>query len=134
MLAFLIFTGIAFGQSKVEVDQRLLENHGERIYVIYEKQKSYYDFLVWELNYGYSIVDMTEINPNEVSILDVDNIVNSNEEVFNIALLESPKLFNFISYNFIRLKNESAYYNLGNGQVMVFMSLTEVWNEYRKSK
>jgi hypothetical protein len=48
--------------------------------------------------------------------------------------LQRPKEFNFIEFNFLRKKNAYTYYDLGNGQVIRFTSLTEVWNQFRAVK
>jgi hypothetical protein len=132
LFAILIFTGIANGQSKVSIDQRLIKNQGDNIYQIHEKQKSYYDFLLWEIDNGYEIVELEDTE--KVKIISVDGVVNSNGDVFTLNTLSYPNLFNFIDYSFIREKNQDVYYDLGNGKFIKFTSLTDIWTDYAASK
>jgi len=127
-----LFVGMSYSQTKPKVDTRLIENHGNEIYNIYEKQKSYYDFLLWELDHGYKIIEKDKINE---TLLPINNIKSSKGDLFNSSdLLNSPKSFNFYNYNFVRKKNSPTYYDLGNGKVLMFTSLTNVWVEFRNSK
>jgi len=134
ILIFLAYVGTSFSQTNGQIDQRLKTNHGESINRIFEKQKSYYDFLVWELNKGYEIVDMTTLDLNVVDVRSVQNISNSNGETFKLELLEMPKVFNFIDFNFKREKQTEVYYDLENGTVIMFYSLRSVWNNYKELK
>lgn len=130
LMTFLFFTGIIMSQNLTDVDQRLVDNHGDNIYRIYEKQFAYYQFLVWELDNGYEIVDKNTVQ--EENILTISNIKSTEGVLFHPSeLLSNPKTFNFIKYNFVRQKNVKVYYDLGNDKVMVFSSLSGVWDEFR---
>lgn len=125
-----LFTTLLSAQTKNEVDSRLLENHGDEIYSIYERQLDYYNFLVWELNHGFEIKKKSEI---EGDLLPINNIISSKGEAFKIEniLTSNLKIFNFLDYNFIRKKNELVYYDLGDNKILVIKSITQVWNEFK---
>jgi len=130
-ITILLFCTVSYGQD-INIDSRLKDNLGDRIESIYHKQNSYYNFLKWELDYGYQIIDL---KPGEShTLLSISEIVSNNNVKFSSSDLENKNNFNFFKYNFIRQKNESVYYDLGNGKILKFTSLTAVWDEYKKSK
>lgn len=132
LFALLAFVGVSYGQTNVNIDQRLITNHGENIYRIYEKQSSYYDFLLWELDNGYEVVELS--NVEKIKVLSIDGVQNSNGDVFTINILSYPNLFNFIDYNFVREKHQDVYYDLGEGKYIRFTSLTDIWMDFSESK
>lgn len=131
MVAFLVLTGLAFGQTKEEVDHRLIENHGDDIYRILTSRKDYYKFLYFELTNAYEIVELSDLdNPQ---LLSVEGIQTKSGEAFDVNEVNDPATFNFIKYNFEREKHNEVYYDLGNGKVLKFKSLMDVAQAFRDS-
>jgi len=131
MLIFLACSGISFGQTKEEVDQRLVENKGDEIYTILSYRKDYYKFLLWELDNAYEIVSSSSVS--DQNILPISTIVDKSNNQFLISDLDNSQTFNFIKYNFIREKNNDVYYDLGNGSVLKFTGLLVLWEGFRNS-
>jgi len=131
MLIFLVYAGISFGQTKEEVDQRLVENKGDEIYTILSYRKDYYKFLLWELDNAYEIVNSSSVS--DQNILPISTIVDKSNNQFLISDLDNSQTFNFIKYNFIREKNNDVYYDLGNGRVLKFTGLLVLWEGFRNS-
>jgi len=132
IVIFLMYVGVSFSQTIENVDQRLVNNHGESINRIYEKQKKYYDFLVWELNNGYKIIELSILESKKLNIASASDVVDVNGDVFNIDELNTPDLFNFVEFTFEREKETDVYYDLGNGTAIMFYSVSSVWNKYKK--
>jgi hypothetical protein len=131
IIALLVFTGVAFGQSKAEVDQRLVENHGDDIYRILSSRKDYYKFLMFELNSAYEIVELNDLN--NPTLFSVEGVQTKSGELFSPSDLINPSSFNFMKYNFERQKDIEVLYDLGNGKVLRFKSLMQVAQEFRDS-
>jgi len=127
----LVLSSVSYSQNPDVIDVRLKYNFGERITNIHENQKTYYDFLVWELNYGFEIVEINKFENTQ--FLKIDDIETKSGQKFNSNLLENKKQFNFLAFNFVRQKNEPVFYDLEDGRAIKFTSLTDVWVEYRKS-
>jgi hypothetical protein len=131
MFTFLATAGFTHGQTKNQVDQRLVENHGQEIYQILEYRKDYYKFLLFELDNAYEIVNISDlVSP---MLLSVDNIQSVTGESFNIASVDESITFNFIRYNFIRQKEQNVYYDLGNGRAIKFTALKVLWQQFDDS-
>jgi len=131
MILFLASVGISFGQTKEEVDQRLVENKGEEIYNILSYRKDYYKFLLWELTNAYEIVNSSSVS--DQNILSISTIIDKSNNQFLISNLDNSQTFNFIKYNFMREKDSDVYYDLGNGSILKFTGLLVLWEEFRNS-
>jgi len=118
-------------QTKTEVDQRLIDNHGDEIYQILEYRKDYYKFLLWELDNAYEIVSISTLN-NPV-LNSINSIVDDNGNAFNVVNIDNPETLNFIKYNFIRQKELDIYYDLGDGRAIKFTALKVMWQQFRDS-
>lgn len=123
-----LFVGLSFSQTKADVDARLIENHGDEIYNILKYRKDYYKFLLWELDNSYEILNLSEVSGQ--SILPIQDIKDKNNIPFNPSVLEVISSFNFKKYNFVRLKEQDVYYDLGNGKVLKFKALKPMWQEF----
>lgn len=131
LLTFLVFAGISYGQTKDQVDQRLIENHGEEIYQILQYRKDYYKFLLFELDNGYEIVNVSDVvNP---MLLSVDDIQTLSGESFSASMVDNATTFNFMKYNFIRQKEHNVYYDLGDGRAIKFTALKVLWQQFDDS-
>ncbi len=126
-IAFL-FLSHGYSQTKADVDARLIENHGDEIYNILKYRKDYYNFLLWELDNAYEIVNLTEVQGQ--NLLPITNITDKNGIAFNPVEINNLETFNFIKYNFVRQKEQKVYYDLGNGKVLVFKALKPMWKEF----
>ncbi len=123
-----LFLGYSYSQTKADVDVRLIENHGDEIYNILKYRKDYYNFLLWELDNAYEIVNISEVQNQ--TLLPITNITDKNGGIFNPDEVNDPTSFNFIKYNFVRQKEQKVYYNLGNGKVLIFKALKPMWKEF----
>ena len=129
--AFLIIMGASYGQTKPQADQRLVESYGEDIYQILQYRKDYYKFLLFELDNGYEIVNVSDlISP---MLLSVDDIQTSSGEAFNVAVADESTSFNFMMYNFMRQKEHNVYYDLGDGRAIKFTALKVLWQQFDDS-
>lgn len=131
LLVFLAFSGVTMAQSKIEVDSRLIENHGDEIYQILEYRKDYYKFLLWELDNAYEIVAITSLsNP---ALIDISTVVDKDGNHFNVNEVDNPETLNFMKYNFVRHKEYDVYYDLGDGRAIKFTALLVMWQQFRDS-
>lgn len=121
-----LFTTLLSAQTKNEVDSRLIENHGDEIYSILQYRKDYYKFLLFELDNGYEIVEMSQVQGVQlVSLSDYPD--------FNIDEVQDLSTFNFMKYHFARGKETHTYINLGNGSVLKIIAEKELWQAFRDS-
>ncbi len=128
LLTLLVFAGFSYGQTKENVDQRLVENHGQEIYEILIYRKDYYKFLLWELDNAYEIVTTSSI-PNPV-LLSISSIEDSNGNSFDSSIIDNPESFNFLKYNFVRQKEQDVFYDLGDGRAIKFTGLKVMWQQF----
>lgn len=126
-----MFAGVSFSQTKEEVDQRLVVNHGNEIYSILIHRKDYYKFLVWELDNAFEVVSSNSISSQ--NILPISNIVDKSDNEFSSSELDNLETFNFIKYNFNREKESDVYYDLGNGELLKFTALKIMWKAFDDS-
>ena len=131
LFVFLAFAGISFGQTKTQVDQRLIDNQGDEIYNILTNRKDYYKFLLWELDNAYQVVSSNGINPQNV--LSISSIQDTDGNIFDATKVNDATTFNFIKYNFIRQKTNDVYYDLGNGTLLKFTALKVMWQQFDDS-
>ena len=131
LFAFLVVAGISYAQTKDQVDQRLIENHGQDIYPILQYRKDYYKFLLFELDNGYEIVNISDLT--SPMLLSVDNIETANGESFNISEVDESTTFNFMKFNFVRQKEHNVYYDLGDGRAIKFTALKVLWQQFDDS-
>lgn len=131
LLIILMISSVVISQTKAEVDQRLIDNHGNDIYEILEFRKDYYKFLLWELDNAYEIVAISSLsNP---ALNSINNIVDSNGNAFSVINIDNPETLNFIKYNFVRQKELDVYYDLGDGRAIKFTALKVMWQQFRDS-
>lgn len=131
LFTFLVFAGISYGQTKDQVDQRLIENHGDNIYPILNYRKDYYKFLLYELDNGYEIVNISDLA--SPLLLSINNIQTSTGDAFNVSEVDESTTFNFMKYNFVRQKEHNVYYDLGDGRAIKFTALKVLWKQFDDS-
>ena len=133
ILCISCFIGISYAQDTQSIDQRLVDSYGEDAVNLYENNQDYYNFLIYELDNSFEIMEATELTPNsKYDLRDISSVVDKEGKVFNIDELQDLSTFNFTSYNFVRAQNDRVYYELGDGRVLVFYSLVEIKNNYGK--
>lgn len=133
LLCLLCFFSISKAQNQGEIDQRLFELHGEKLIQLYENNKEYYNFLLYELNNSFYIVENTQINTDfKENYRNINSVKDKEGNPFDISLLANPDTFNFFNYSFERAQNERTVYDLGDGRLLIFYSLTEIKENYKK--
>ncbi len=123
---------VSYSQTKPNIDTRLIQNHGDKIYEIYTYRKDYYNFLIWELDNAYDVVEISTLDQN-LTLQSIENIQNKYNIKFTPNLLENPSSFNFFEFNFQREKEQDMYYDLGNGKALKFKALKPMWQEFNAS-
>jgi len=131
LLTMFMLVGSVFGQTKENVDSRLIENHGTEIYEILTYRKDYYKFLAWELEHAYEIISVGQLDN---AILKSINTIQTVEGIsFSTIEVDSPESFNFLKYNFERSKEHDVYYDLGDGRAIKFTALKVMWAQFDNS-
>lgn len=132
LLPILFISSAFVFKGQPQVDQRLLYNHGEEIYTIYQYRKDYYKFLLYELDHGYELLDAGSVDASK-SIKSIKHIQSKGGDSFKMSELDDLSTFNFMKYNFEREKERDVYYSLKKGEILKFTALKVLWKQFDES-
>ena len=125
------FSTISVAQT-TSTDPRLTENLGAQAKDMQEKNPGYYEFLVFELDNAYFLTSEAP-DPNvKQEIKPISEVNDADGNPFNPEDLKDPKTFNFKKYNFKRTYDNRVVYELEDGTYLVFLTLKEVKEIYKK--
>ncbi|MGB0933086.1 MAG: hypothetical protein ACPGU5_02325 [Lishizhenia sp.] len=129
-LLFLTLSNSVFAQSKI--DLRLLENEGEKIEEIYKFRSEYYNYLVYELNEGFDILDKKEVKLLENTIeISINNLINSKGEKLSMEAIEKTN-FNFKSYGLDVDLNTPSLIKIDRNKFLLIKSKLQIAAEFSK--
>ncbi len=106
-----------------------MKNHGDTIMTIYSKNHNYYNFLLFELDYGYEIKLKADVNASSFASL------NSFKNSSGISLKKSDIVkgtFNFKEWGIVLKQNEPTVLELDELHVLYFFD--KVSNNIRFGK
>ena len=131
LILLLFASGISFSQSKI--DQRLLDNLGQEIEEIHQFRPDYYNYLVYELNNGFELIDKKKVktltNSTEISL---SKVVNKKGEQLSLSAIKSPD-FNFKAFGLeVKLKSKTLI-KIDKNNFLLIKTKLEIANEFSKS-
>lgn len=133
LLTFSMLLHFTYAQNQKPCDERLIAVHGDKAVSLSENNPEYYQFLVFELDNSYYILNADQYDAGQKGeILDISNVMDNNDQPFDIGVLDDLTTFNIHLYNFKRIQNERVAYDLGDGRYLIFYSLEEVKLSYGK--
>ena len=130
-LLMLVFQAFTFAQDK-SVDPRLEANIGEEAVTLQENNPDYYDFLVYELDNSYFITSESPDPAVKQEVYSISRIKDTEGNEFDETVLIDTETFNFKAYNFKRTHDNRVLYELSDGRYLVFYTLKEVKENYKK--
>jgi hypothetical protein len=114
---FLLASSLSFSQDTQKYDVRLLKNHGDTIMTIYSKNHNYYNFLLFELDFGYEIKLKSDVSASSFTSL------NSFKNSSGAALKKGDIVngtFNFKEWGIVLKQNEPLIIELDELHVLYF--------------
>lgn len=114
---FLLVLSFSRAQDLQKYDARLLKNHGDTIMSIYSKNHNYYNFLLFELDFGYEIKLKTEVNSSNFT--SISNFKNSNGISLKKSDIEKGT-FNFKEWGIALKQNEPILIDMNDNYVLYF--------------
>ena len=130
-LLFLATASISISQETVP-DTRIVKNIGEKASTFQTENPDYYDFLVYELNNAYFITSESPDPGVKQEIIEISRIKDESGNDFDESTLDDLTTFNFKAYNFKQTYDNRVVYILADGRYLVFYTLKEVKENYKK--
>ena len=127
----LALQAVAIAQDS-SVDPRLEANIGAEAITLKENNPDYYNFLIYELNESYFVTSETPDPGVKQEVYSISRIKDAEGNEFNESVLENSETFNFKAYNFKRTHDNRVLYELSDGRYLVFYTLKEVKENYKK--
>lgn len=133
LLLLCLLSVASMAQDQNTIDQRLVDTYGEKATKLFETNKEYYDFLVYELDNSFYIADDLEMSSEtKNNYFQIESVQHKDGSPFDLAVLADLSTFNIHNYNFIREADNRVIYDLGDGRYIVFYSLNEIKSNYGK--
>lgn len=114
---FLLASSLSFSQDVQKYDGRLLKNHGDTITTIYSKNHNYYNFLLFELDFGYEIKLKSDVNAS--SFTSLNSFKNSSGTTLKKGDIVKG-IFNFKEWGIVLKQNEPVIIELDELHVLYF--------------
>ncbi len=114
---FLLVFSVSKAQDLQKYDARLLKNHGDTIMTIYSKNHNFYNFLIFELDYGFEIKLKSEISSSNFT--PISQFKNSSGKSLNGSELQKG-IFNFKEWGIVLKQNEPLIIDLDENHVLYF--------------
>ena len=131
ILMLLSFTGVSLAQNKI--DQRLIDNEGEKIEEIYQFRSDYYNYLVYELNSGYVLLDKKEAKKiNDAIKMTASDLENQTGKRLTVDAIEAAN-FNFKAFGLVVHLKEQTVVKIDKGNFLLIKSKLTIANEFSKS-
>ena len=126
--------GSLFAQDIVEPDSRMLARYSEsRVSELIQENPARIDWMNFELENGYEIIQMDEAKVQDLPFLFTLNLDDKADGVMVQEISEQS--FNLYLYNFKRDQNNDNYYRIGyTGQVLKIQSKRTLVKQYNESK
>jgi hypothetical protein len=114
---FLLVFSLTKAQDLQKYDARLLKNHGDTIMTIYSKNHNYYNFLIFELDFGYEIKLKADLGAS--NFISISQFKNS--EGISLKKSDLQKgTFNFKEWGIVLKQNEPLLIDLDENHVLYF--------------
>ncbi len=126
--------GSLFAQDIVEPDSRMFARYSEsRVSELIQENPARIDWMNFELENGYEIIQMDEAKVQDLPFL---YTLNLEEKADGVMVQEiSEQSFNLYLYNFKRDQDKDNYYRIGyTGQVLKIQSKRTLVKQYNESK
>ena len=122
---FMVLFILSFSTSLLsqEIDERLVKNKGELAYSAFKYNTNAYNYLVFELDFGYQVVAKKELSKEErVLIQSLPVSSNISEQ---LSVIGSDK-FNYCALGVSLKSKEKQYFQLPNNEILVLLPITEI--------
>lgn len=120
ILFVLLVNTIAHGQ---KIDARLLVNKGELAQSMFKYNTNSYNYLVFELDFGYQVVAKKELSKKERQLIQsLPEMPNTPKELALIGTSE----FNYCALGIALRSKEKQFFQLSKNQVLVLLPITEI--------
>jgi chlorite dismutase len=130
---YILFVFLPFLSTAQEVDNRLLQNHGDTIYRIQKQKHNYYQYLRYELDYSYVIKAKNELSSvQRQEALEANQFTNVNGEKLHISKVQQSS-FNFKEWGISLHPEKEIYIKLNTKQYLVFLPRTKVGENFQLS-
>lgn len=114
---FLLVFSLTKAQDLQKYDARLLKNHGDTIMTIYSKNHNYYNFLIFELDFGYEIKLKSDLGTS--NFISISQFKNSEGISLNKSDIQKGT-FNFKEWGIVLKQNEPLLIDLDENHVLYF--------------
>ena len=115
---FLALTSI--GQ---EIDERLVQNKGELAQSAYKYNTNAYNYMLFELDFGYYITSNKALSKEERKM--IQTVPNEAERLQQIQNIGTPN-FNYFSLGVTLQSKNKQYFQLAKNQVLVLLPIVEI--------
>jgi hypothetical protein len=123
LLTSIISAFIALSSNGQEIDARLLKNKGELAQSAFKYNTNAYNYMLFELNFGYFITSNKALSKEERKM--IQSVPNEAERLQQIQNIGTPN-FNYFSLGVTLQSKEQQYFQLAKNQVLVLLPIVEI--------
>lgn len=121
---FVLFTlSLSTSVFSQEIDERLVKNKGELAQSAFKYNLNAYNYLVFELDYGYQVVAKKGLSKEERKLIQTLPVSSNVSE--QLAFIGTNK-FNYCTLGVSLKSKEKQYFQLPNNQILVLLPIAEI--------
>jgi hypothetical protein len=130
---YILFVFLPFLSTAQEVDNRLLQNHGDTIYRIQKHKHNYYQYLRYELDFSYAVKLKQEVSSaQKQAALDAKQFKNAKGEKLQISNVQQSS-FNFKEWGISLDPEKEICIKLNSKQYLIFLPRKKVGENFQLS-
>ncbi len=106
-----------------EIDERLVKNKGEQAQSAFKYNTNAYNYLLFELDFGYQVVSKKELTKDERKLVQtLPDLTGITEQ---LAVIGTDK-FNYCTLGVSLKSKEKQYFQLPNNEILILLPIAEI--------
>jgi hypothetical protein len=106
-----------------EIDERLVKNKGEQAQSAFKYNTNAYNYMLFELDFGYQVVSKKELTKDERKLVQtLPDLTGITEQ---IAVIGTDK-FNYSTLGVSLKSKEKQYFQLPNNKILILLPIAEI--------